>query len=367
MAQFLAGSKAKEWKELACVKRWQERLAPTSFRTYYPYTVGFCKHATRDPDGLIAWGKTAENKYDVLDQIQQFILTLNGQRYATKRTAYAAVQSFFVHNRVMLPRDPSFKIRSDSAPVERRLTIENLHELIGLSTQPMRSMLLVKWQGILDTESLIQISETQGEVIVNAIHENGKLLRLSLPGRKKARNLRPFYTFIGQDALESLKDYFERTRGYPRTGEPVWVWQGKATHITKEAFGMAWLRLLRKAKLIPKTQGSPTARYGYNVHNTRDLAISLLNTVPRLNPKCIEFWAGHDIDPLGYNQFYQTQPAYVVEQYKLAEPYLNILSGPQQAEAQEVKTLREELEQLKLAVRTLQDASGLKVVSSARQ
>jgi hypothetical protein len=125
---------------------------------------------------------------------------------------------------------------------------------------------------------------------------------------------------------------------------------------------MAWLRLLRKAKLIPKNQGSSTARYGFNVHNTRDLAISLLNTVPGLNPKCIEFWAGHDIDPLGYNQFYSTMPDYVVKQYGLTEPYLNIISAPQMAEAEEVKDLREQISELKLAVRMLQDASGLKVV-----
>ncbi len=66
-------------------------------------------------------------------------------------------------------------------------------------------MLLVKWQGILDTEGLIYISKTQAEPIVKAIKENAKILRLNLPGRKHARKLKPYCTFIGHDTLDSLK------------------------------------------------------------------------------------------------------------------------------------------------------------------
>ena len=97
------------------------------------------------------------------------------------------------------------------------------------------------------------------------------------------------------------------------------------------------------------------ARFGFNVHNTRDLAISFLNTVPGSNPKAIEFWTGHDIDPLGYSQFYSTQLDYVQKQNELAEQYLDIITGSQTAEAQEVKTLREEIEALKLAIRMLRE------------
>jgi hypothetical protein len=92
---------------------------------------------------------------------------------------------------------------------------------------------------------------------------------------------------------------------------------------------MFWLRLLRRAKLIPKKMGTPSTRYGYNIHNTRDLAISLLNTVPGFNPLVAEFMAGHadKIDRLRYNEFWNVKPNYVLKQYAIAEPYLNIISN----------------------------------------
>lgn len=224
-------------------------------------------------------------------------------------------------------------------------------------------MILVKWQGLLDTEGLIYVSKTQGEQIMKALQEGRKTLRLTLPGRKRTKNEKPYYTFIGRDALASLKQYLERDRGPLKPGDPVWVYPTSRTSVTKVGFGLAWSRLLRRAKLIPAQEGkSIRSRYGFNVHNTRDLAISLLNTVGGLNPKCIEFWAGHDIDPLGYNQFYSTQPDYVIQQYELAEPPLNIVSGAHTAEAQQMKTLRDEIEDIRIAVRMLEDASHYKVI-----
>jgi hypothetical protein len=70
-----------------------------------------------------------------------------------------------MHNRVMLPQDPSFIIRGDEPPVERRLTIENLKEIIGLAAQPWRSAILVKWQALLDSEGLNNAwARTKGRV-----------------------------------------------------------------------------------------------------------------------------------------------------------------------------------------------------------
>jgi hypothetical protein len=91
-------------------------------------------------------------------------------------------------------------------------------------------------------------------------------------------------------------------------------------------------------------------RYGYNVHNTRDLAISLLNTVSGVNPQVVNFWAGHGVDRLGYNQFWTVNPSYVEEQYRLAEQYLNLTSNWQpesiKSVAKENEELRERLTKL---------------------
>lgn len=104
----------------------------------------------KDPSTAILWARESPDKYVVLDALQNFVVKLEGRRCKTKEAAYAALRSYFQHNRIMLPRDPSFQIPSDQSPVERRLTIENLRELMGLATQPFGSMILVKWMGLLD-------------------------------------------------------------------------------------------------------------------------------------------------------------------------------------------------------------------------
>ncbi len=296
-----------------------------------------------DPDSAIAWAKDCGDKFEVLDAIQKFVTGLEGRRYATKVSAYTAVRSYFMHNRVLLPRDPSFQIRADKPPVERKVTIENLRELVGLATQPWRSMILVKWMALLDTEGLIYVNQHCAGPIVKAVQNKQAVVKLTIPGRKRKRNLRPFYTFLGHDALESLQDYFERIRGYPKEGKAVWYYSNTHSPVTKHGFSRAWARLLHRAGLVTKTGGSASNRYGFNVHNTRDLAISLLNTVAGLNPQCIEFWAGHEVDPLGYNQFYSIKPDYVLDQYGLAEPHLNILSGWQPEKLNEMAKENEEL------------------------
>jgi hypothetical protein len=195
---------------------------------------------------------------------------------------------------------------------------------------------------LLDNEGLIYFSEHYAEEVAKAIRGNETILRIQLPGRKKAKNVRSFYTFIGYDALQSLKEYFERERDYPKPGEPIWLYGQAKRPVNKTGFIQAWLRLLRRARLIPRKIGTKTTRYGFNANNSRDLAISLLNTVNGLNPKCIEFWAGHEIDRLGYNQFYALKPDYVLEQYKIAEPYLNLLSHPSnEAATQEKEEMKE--------------------------
>jgi hypothetical protein len=91
------------------------------------------------------------------------------------------------------------------------------------------------------------------------------------------------------------------------------------------------MRLARRAKLpgLPSEKGKSSGiRYGYNVHNTRDLAISHLMEVPNLKETVVEYWAGHEIDPLQYRDL-SLKPEFVEAQYRLAAPYLNIISGKQ--------------------------------------
>jgi hypothetical protein len=365
---------ARDWLEVASVKHWSNRLSPKSFKTYYSFLYRFLMEVKKDPDTVLLWArelpKDSPDNYAVLNAIQDFVMgEQGGNRYKSKSLAYTALRSFFMHNRVFLPSDPCFQIRGTEPPTQRKITIENLREIIGLAVQPWRSMILVKWMGFLDSEGLMYVQQHCAESIVKAIKDDEKVCKLELPGRKSQRNESPFYTFIGHDALQSLKEYFEEpryARGPPKPDEPIWTYGSKShehTPVNKSGFDRAWLRLLRRAKLIPKNNGDRSIRYGYNVHNTRDLAISLANMVEGFNPLCAEFYAGHTrrIDPLGYNQFWKVKPDYVMKQYLILEPHLNILTGPHTQHEQKVNNMQTQIDELRNILQDMQVASDVRL------
>lgn len=91
---------ARDWREASSVARWRERVAASTFPTYFGYLYRFLRSI--------------------------------GLRYRMKEAEYAALRSFFQHNRVMLPKESGFQIRSDKSPVERKLTIERRHQLMNI-------------------------------------------------------------------------------------------------------------------------------------------------------------------------------------------------------------------------------------------
>ncbi|MBS7622200.1 hypothetical protein KEJ39_00800 [Candidatus Bathyarchaeota archaeon] len=42
------------------------------------------------------------------------------------------------------------------------------------------------------------------------------------PGRKREKEKKTYYTFLGHDALVAWREYFERLRGWPKEGEPIY-------------------------------------------------------------------------------------------------------------------------------------------------
>ena len=83
-----------------------------------------------------------------------------------------------------------------------------------------------------------------------------------------------------------------------------------------------------------------------------------------------EFGSGFYYPCMRCNRFvraYQLLHQSMAKQYQLAELYLDIISNPQTQETSEVKTLREQVEELTFAVRMLQDKSGYKVIIPTQQ
>jgi len=62
-----------------------------------------------DPDGLVEFQRVHRD-FQLLDLVQEYVLGLEG-RESYKRFVYSILRSFFMHNRVPLPRDWGFRVR----------------------------------------------------------------------------------------------------------------------------------------------------------------------------------------------------------------------------------------------------------------
>ena len=113
-------------------------------------------------------------------------------------------------------------------------------------------MILCKWQGFLDNERLIQVSNKCSEQIVSQLKSSKHLIRIDLPGRKSSENDAEgtFFTFNCADLIKCLQSYFENERGWPKPGEPIWLNEYRKA-VTKPGFQAAWMRLLRHTGKIP--------------------------------------------------------------------------------------------------------------------
>ncbi|MEM3439655.1 MAG: hypothetical protein QXG32_01910 [Candidatus Bathyarchaeia archaeon] len=291
------------------------------------------------PSGLIEYQRAANrngNEYLILDAIQEYLRRKPGT-YASLMCQYSVLRSFFSRNRAPLPRDDP-RISPTREPAKGRLTVEIIRQLISNAPLALKPFYLTLWQGLLDQERFQYFNLRYGKALADHLRAKGpgEPFQMEFPGRKAMKNRMPFYTFIGHDALEAWAEYFDRLRGWPGEGEAAML-DGNGRPISKIALAYRHLRLLERLRYIRRGGSDPSRRYGYNLHEFRDVARTLLHLRGKrdgLDMDCVEFWMGHLVDPNRYDKFYMDRE-YVLRQYRIAERYLNILSGPQPVESAE--------------------------------
>jgi hypothetical protein len=330
---------------------------------------------TASPRDLLVRHLESEDPYVLLDLVQSYINSLI-LRKNSKRKTYSALRSFFAHNRCALPQDIGFRIRGDRPPVEARLSVNDVTAACHAAGIRNRSVILFKWQSFLDNERLIYASRNCAEQVVKQIQMEIHPVRVDLPGRKSGENDSEgrFYTFIGKDTIDALTTYFEEERGWPRPGQPIWTQTLDSTRLlTKASLEAMWLRLFRHMGKIPRRKGPLGARYGYNLHELRDVATTYLHVQAKaqgLDMDCVKLWCGQvgEIDPLKYDKFYK-EADYVRNQYLIAEKHMNLISNPNPTSLneKEVKSMQQKIDELQFAVRILQDKSGYNVVVPTQQ
>lgn len=324
--------------ESIATAKWLGRLSESSRRSYGPTFERFMRYVRekggtfkeKTPDELVRYQRDSDNgsNYDILDLIQGWIGTMEA-RQSSKATAYAIIRSFFSHNRVALPSDPSFIIRGDRERVVGILTVENIRDMVLSANRCYRAVFISMFQGGMDTSSLIYWSENGLDSLKKQLRNDPETIKIKLPGRKKRRNKEPFYTLIGRDAIEALEAWMEvRPPGHKQiflTRAFEDKEKGIRKPVSPKSVKMYWLKHLEKIGLISRNGGSHSTRYGLNLHEIRDVFRSQWEKSPA-KASVAEFMMGHVVDKLEYNKAYRDD-AWTLQEYRKSLPMLEIMSS----------------------------------------
>ena len=259
--------------------------------------------------------------------VQDWIRNFENLRYKSKSLYYQTVRSFFAHNRVELPRDKGFRIQGDKPPVVSKLRPEHIKKVI-LSSKPMyQALFLSMFEAAMGLQEVMYWNENGWPSLYEQLQANADVVKIDLPGRKKNRNKQSYYTLVGGDALRALKGYIGDDLDPNRKAIFLNVY---GVPLKREGVNAYWRRTLIRLGIITpvkidKQEHGGTVRYGYGLHELRDNFRTLWSR-STASSDIGEFLMGHSIDPLGYNQIYRDEE-YAKEQYKMALPYLNIVSG----------------------------------------
>lgn len=325
------------------------------FRGWYLWLQGKERFQGFSPSRLVEFQAEAKGRdqYLLLDLLQEYVRGSVGTFYSL-RDRYSAVKGFFRKNRAALP-DDDFKISASRPPNQERLTIEVLRSFISAADLDLKAFYLTLWQSLLDQERFQYFNLNCAEILVKHLREKGvgEPLVVKLFGRKQLKNRKPFHVCLGHDALVAWREYFERIRGWPELGEPLLLnMYGKAA--SKQSLKVKHLRMLEKLKYAKRGGNDSSRRYGYNLHEFRDLAKTLLHLEAKkdgFDMDAAEYFLGHVTDPNSYDKFYN-DGKYLLEQYRIAEKHLNIVSRIQtdRLHEQEIQRLKKDWEEKEQAI-----------------
>jgi len=330
-----------ELKRFDSVDRWVKRLRPsTAESNLYVLRCWVAWLGERgfevDVDRLVEMQRS-RGGYEILDLAQEYVLGIEG-RESYKRRCYATLRSLFMHNRAELPRDPVFKVHSDIPRVVGSLSVEDFRSILSSCNPMYRAIYLCMFQGTMGIGEFEYWNRNGFKETTEQLERGKNPLKVNFPGRKRARNIRPYHSFIGRDGISMLKEYLEDRPKYreirdqegrvvkrEKVPEAIFINQ-YYNPVTGRNAQIYWMRRLIRLNLIKKLENHNTGnRYGKNIHELRDLFRSRWQKTGRA-AEVAEFMMGHIVDPLEYNKAFRDD-SYTRREYRQAEPWLNILSG----------------------------------------
>ena len=318
-------------EEYPTVKKWLSGLSESSQETYLSYFNRFMKWLSVEggpfkdytPDMLIEYQQNADNgsRYDMVDLAQRYVTEGKG-RVQTKNNRYANIKSFFMHNRCELPRDPNYRVRSENPPIQGTLTPEEIKKVILSCNPAYQAAYMVMFQGALDQEMFKHWNTNGYDDLVKQLRDNPEIIKVNLPGRKKNRNEKPYYSFIGRDGIDTVKNWLQHR---PENAKAI-ITNQFGDPLESSALKTYWIRHLRKMGLVDNDKGRQYVdRTGKGLHEMRDVRRSLWTKSPASSVVC-EYTMGHSIDALNYDKSFRDVEFYQGE-YMKALPFLNLLSS----------------------------------------
>jgi len=304
------------------------------------------KFGSYTPDMLIEYQRESDNgsRYDILDEIQRYVQGFD-IRYNSKVKYYSTLRAFFAHNRVELPSDPRFQLRSDIPKVEGELPIEELRDLLFACNECYRAIFLSMFQGGMDQASFVYWNENGWEKLEKELRDKEvRVIRVDIAGRKRGKNITPFYTLIGRDAIDAIRNWIKIRP--PDAGAIFTNQFGRP--ITKSGLYMLWRRTLIRLGYIDRPNEEEPVWSGKGPHEMRDTFRSMWEKSPA-KASISEFLMGHQVDPLEYNKAFRDED-WVRGEYEKALPYLNVLSSGKPyklVDEGELETLRNEVARLR--------------------
>jgi integrase len=308
------------------------------------------------PERLIEYQRLAstENRYRLLDLVQSFVAGIPGrQKY--KMTIYSHLRSFFLHSRAELPMDKSFHLQPTVTKVQGTLSVEDLRDVLQGCNIMYRAIYLSVFMAGMGRGELIHWSNHGLDSLREQLGRDESVITIELPGRKKLKYIRPFYTFVSGDALDALRAYWLQR---PRGGSSIFL-NKYGRPVDDLSLGQYWIRHLRRRGLVQglRQHGlGRSFRTGKNLHELRDLYRTQWAKSPA-KPEVAEFCMGHSIDPLEYNKSYRDREAYRRE-YLKALPWLNVLTSHRPfrvVDEAEVDRLRERVDKYEAEAKKLVD------------
>jgi hypothetical protein len=349
---FLSTTNGKAFVEAnQSMQKFLSKVNADSSQESYSYILHqFCKWAKQTPDELIA-ERRVNDGYPTLDKAQKFIqmgeiqhtrhyskggkteriIKVAELSKARRSLMYAAILSFYKHNRAALPAE-KFKItenHTDSEAVTPKTTYMSLEQgkdIIKACKTPYRELFSCMLYGGLGRREALLINAMWPRLKATLAGKNldTEVLRLDYNFRKNQENA--FFTFI---PAKILKPFLDVDMPFTVKGKPMLGW-----HLNK-----TWANARKRAGVKEKVKP----------HMYRDLFISDGFVNAKVPQEYFQFMTGHTVDRNLYLQL-DRKPGAVLQEWLKWEAYVEtelVNESTRQELAERDKTIQQMQQQIK--------------------